>query len=145
MREIEVLEHLADVLALPSTYREGLPTVLMEAGAAGKPVVAYRNRGSDDIIVDGETGFSVPAHNVAALTEAIARLLDDRNLAGRFGEAGRRRVCSTFSFAQGVRGQLDAYADALEAGGINASLLRGPLGEPVFSLAAGNSRQEDGQ
>ncbi len=61
------------------------------------------------------------------------------------GKAVRRRVCSTFSFTKGVRAQLDAYVDALEARGVNASLLRGPLGKPIFSLAAGNSQQEGGQ
>jgi len=136
------LMFLTDVLVLPSTYREGLPTVLIEAGAARKPVVAYRNRGSDDVIVDGQTGFSVPGHDVAALTDAIARLLDDRDLARRMGEAGYERVRSTFSFAQGVQAQLDAYAEALRQKGIDASLLDGPPGEPIFSLADGDKQGE---
>ncbi len=131
---------LTDVLVLPSTYREGLPTVLMEAGAAGKPVAAYRNRGSDDIIVDGETGYSVAAGDVEALAAAVGRLTDDSELARRMGEAGRRRISSTFGFAQGVRAQLDAYADALEAKGIDASQLRGELGDPVFSLVEGQGQ-----
>ena len=139
--DVVELMHLADVLVLPSTYREGLPTVLMEAGAAGKPVVAYRNRGSDDIIIDGQTGFSVSAHDVTALTEAVARLLDDPDLGARLGEAGRQRVHSMFSYAQGVRAQLDAYADALQARGLDASLLRGPLGKPIFRLAEGDQGQ----
>jgi glycosyltransferase involved in cell wall biosynthesis len=131
------LLHLADLLVLPSTYREGLPTVLMEAAAAGKPTVAYRNRGSNDIILDGRTGYLVPAHDVAQLTDRVARLLDDAALARSLGEAGRRHVAATFSYAQGVAAQLDAYAAALEAKGLDAAVLRGPLGEPVFSLAAG--------
>lgn len=130
------LMYLADVLLLPSTYREGLPTVLMEAGAAGKPVVAYRNRGSDDIVVDGQTGYSVAAGDVAALADAAGRLLADADLAMRLGRAGRERVASTFSFAQGVRAQLDAYTEALEAKGFEPGVLRGELGEPVFSLQA---------
>lgn len=143
--DVAELMFLTDVLVLPSTYREGLPTVLIEAGAAGKPAVAYHNRGSDDILVDGQTGFSVPAHDVAALSDAIARLLDDADLAARLGEAGRQRVHSTFSYAQGVRAQLDAYADALQARGLDASLLRGPLGDPVFSLATDGPQQGGGQ
>jgi glycosyltransferase involved in cell wall biosynthesis len=135
--DVTALMALADVVALPSTYREGLPAVLMEAAAAGKPVVAYRNRGSDDIIVDGETGRSVPARDVAALTDAVGRLVDDADLARRMGDAGRRRVNATFGYLQAVRAQLGAYADALEAKGIDASQLRGDLGQPVFSLAEG--------
>jgi len=132
--DVIALMHLGDVLVLPSTYREGLPTVLMEAGAAGKPVIAYRNRGSNDIIVDGQTGYLTPPHDVAALTAAVDRVLTDPELARRLGAAGRQRVTSTFSYAQGVRAQLDAYADILDRKGIDASSLRAPLGEPVFSL-----------
>lgn len=132
--DVIALMHLGDVLVLPSTYREGLPTVLMEAGAAGKPVIAYRNRGASDIIVDGQTGYLTPAGDVPALTAAVERVLDDANLARRLGAAGRERIASTFSFAQGVRAQLDAYADILERKGFDASSLRRPLGEPIFCL-----------
>lgn len=127
------LMHLADVLVLPSTYREGLPTVLLEAGATGKPVVAYNNRGSRDIIVDGETGYLIQAGDVHALAEAMGRVISDPELARRMGEAGRRRVRSTFAFDQGVRAQLDAYAAALEIKGIDAAILKQPLGEPLFA------------
>ena len=133
--DVVALMHLADVLVLPSTYREGLPTVLMEAGASATPVVAYRNRGSDDIIADGETGYSVPANDVAALTDALDRLLLDPELRRTMGQAGRTRVRERFSYPQGVSAQLTAYADALEAKGIDAASLRGPVGAPVFSMA----------
>jgi glycosyltransferase involved in cell wall biosynthesis len=139
--DVVALTHLADLLALPSTYREGLPTVLMEAGAAAKPVVAYRNRGSDDVIEHGRTGYSVPAGDVDELTCAIGRLVDDPELARRMGEAGYERISTTFGFAQGVRAQLDAYADILEFKGIDAASLRGELGEPLFAMASGG---EDG-
>lgn len=135
--DVTALMALADVVVLPSTYREGLPAVLMEAGAVGKPVVAYQNRGSDDIVVDGETGYRVPARDVVALTDAVGRLVDDPALARRMGDAGRRCVNVTFGYHQAVRAQLDAYAGALEAKGIDASGLRGDLGDPVFSLAEG--------
>jgi glycosyltransferase involved in cell wall biosynthesis len=135
--DIVSLMHLADLLLLPSTYREGLPTVLIEAGAAGKPVIAYRNRGSNDIVFDGRTGFLVPADDLDALTSRVAQLLDDPALARAMGEAGRRHVAATFSYAQGVGAQLEAYAAALEAKGLDAAVLRGPLGPPVFSLATG--------
>ena len=132
------LMHAADVLLLPSTYREGLPFVLLEAGAAGKPVVAYRNRGANDVVVDGQTGFLVAAGPGAppALAGAVARLLDDCELARRLGEAGRRRVAQEFSYAQAVRAQLEAYADVLERKGYDVSMLRGEPGEPRFSLAS---------
>jgi glycosyltransferase involved in cell wall biosynthesis len=142
--DVVALMHLSDVLVLPSTYREGLPTVLMEAGAAGKPVVAYRNRGSDDIVVDGQTGFSVPAGDVAALADALGRCLADPQLCRTLGDAGRRRVTETFGFRQGVAAQLAAYAGALEAKGIDASMLRGEPGQPVFRLTTGGAPDPTG-
>ena len=143
--DVVALMHLGDVLVLPSTYREGLPTVLMEAGAAGKPVIAYRNRGSNDIIVDGQTGYLTPAGDVAALTAAVERVLGDADLARRLGAAGRQRVKSTFGYAQGVRAQFDAYADILERKGLDASSLRRPLGEPLFRLDSSCDSCEEGR
>ncbi len=82
---------LMDVLALPS-HREGFPTVVLEAQAAGKPVVAARSTGCVDSIVDGETGLLFPVGDVAALTDALARVLADKALAGKMGRAGRERT-----------------------------------------------------
>jgi glycosyltransferase involved in cell wall biosynthesis len=85
-----------DVFALP-TYREGFPTVALEASAAGKPVVATRATGAVDAVVDGTTGLLVPVGDVQALTEALGRLLADPGLAGRMGLAGQERVRREFS------------------------------------------------
>jgi glycosyltransferase involved in cell wall biosynthesis len=85
-----------DVLALP-TYREGFPTVALEASAAGKPVVATRATGAVDAVADGITGLLVPVGDVQALTEALGRLLADPELAGRMGRAGQERVRRDYS------------------------------------------------
>ena len=136
--DVVELMHLADVLVLPSTYREGLPTVLLEAGAAGKPAVAYRNRGSSDAVVDGQTGYLTPPRDVEALAGAIVKLLGDADHARQLGLAGRQRVIEEFDFVHGARAQLDAYAAALEAKGIEAECLRRPLGEPRFEMDLGD-------
>src|SRR6266436_148132 len=86
---------MADVLVLPS-HREGLPTVILEGHAAGKPVVGARATGIVDVITDGETGLLFPAGDVAALAEAIARLLTDKGLAHRLGLAGQEQVKQKF-------------------------------------------------
>lgn len=88
--------HLMDVLALPSR-REGFPNVVLEAGAAGKPVVAARATGTVDAIVDGVTGLLVPAGDSIALAEALGRVLGDPGFAARLGSAGRARVIAKFS------------------------------------------------
>ncbi len=80
-----------DLLVLPS-HREGLPTVVLEAQAAGKPVVAARATGIVDAVVDGETGLLFPVGDAAALTKAAARLLSDHALARKLGRAGHERA-----------------------------------------------------
>ena len=84
-----------DVCVLPS-YREGLPTVPLEAAAMCVPVVATRIPGCVDAVADGETGTLVGVHDAAALAAAVARYLADPHLRRRHGEAGRQRVLRDF-------------------------------------------------
>jgi glycosyltransferase involved in cell wall biosynthesis len=86
---------IADVLVLPS-HREGLPTVVLEAHAAGKPVVGALATGIVDLVVDGENGLLFPVGDVPALAEALARLISDRALARKMGHAGQERVMREF-------------------------------------------------
>jgi len=86
---------IADVLVLPS-HREGLPTVVLEAHAAGKPVVGALATGIVDLVMDGETGLLFPVGDVPALAEALARLISDRALARKMGHAGQERVMREF-------------------------------------------------
>jgi glycosyltransferase involved in cell wall biosynthesis len=83
-----------DVFVLPSLY-EGLPTTLMEAMAAGRPVVATDVDGNRDLIRDGETGLLVPPRDAEALADALVHLLsapDERERLGRMAlEAARSR------------------------------------------------------
>ncbi|MGH7755422.1 MAG: glycosyltransferase family 4 protein [Vulcanimicrobiaceae bacterium] len=88
-----------DIFALASTERpgehEGIPVAVMEAMAAGIPVVATRT-GSLDELVDAGSGFLVEHSDAAALADAIGRLLSDRGLRRRTGQRGRARVCEAF-------------------------------------------------
>ncbi|MGB4785566.1 MAG: glycosyltransferase family 4 protein [Candidatus Acidiferrum sp.] len=86
---------IADVLVLPS-HREGLPTVVLEGQAAGKPVIGASATGIVDVVVDGETGLLFPVGNVPALAEAIARLITDKGLADKLGLAGQEQVKRKF-------------------------------------------------
>jgi glycosyltransferase involved in cell wall biosynthesis len=95
VQDIAPFYHLMDVLALPS-HREGLACVLLEANAAGKPVVATRATGTVDAVVDGVTGILVPLGNPKALALALERLLQDKELAETMGLAGRARVLREF-------------------------------------------------
>lgn len=84
-----------DLLVLP-TYREGLPTVLLEAAAMALPAVATRVTGCVDAVRDGETGKLVPARDADALANAIAGYADDSSLRAQHGAAARQRVLECF-------------------------------------------------
>ncbi|MCC6173791.1 MAG: glycosyltransferase family 4 protein [Chloroflexi bacterium] len=99
-----------DLLVLPSLW-EGFGLVLLEAMAAGRPVVASAVGPIPEIVVDGETGRLVPPGNPAALASAIVQVLSDSDLAVRFGTAGRQRVERAFSLERMV-----AQTDALYQG-----------------------------
>jgi glycosyltransferase involved in cell wall biosynthesis len=63
-----------------------------------------------EVVVDGETGFVVPPNDPPALGRAVAALLHDRELEGRLGAAGRKRVLTRFRWEQVVDRCLEAYA-----------------------------------
>jgi lipopolysaccharide/colanic/teichoic acid biosynthesis glycosyltransferase/glycosyltransferase involved in cell wall biosynthesis len=100
--------HLMDVLALP-TYREGFPAVPLEAQASGIPVVTTTATGAIDSILDGETGFLVPAGDAMALASALGALLDDAELRARMGQAARLRMERDFSRTAVEREQVRIY------------------------------------
>jgi len=99
----------ADVVAL-SSFTEGLPNVLLEASAAGVPVVGTAVGGVPEVIADGVTGYVVPPGNPAALAGRLTRLLADRDLRREFGDAGRARMQSHFTFDA----QAEAYLRLIE-------------------------------
>ncbi len=86
---------LMDLFVFP-THREGLGRVLLEAAAAGKPVVSTRTTGVVDVVLDGVTGILVPPRDPRALAKAAGRILDDHGMAARMGDAGRRLVREDF-------------------------------------------------
>ena len=89
----QVPEHLQimDIFVLPS-YREGFPRSVLEAMSCSLPVVATKIRGCREAVVPGETGLLVPPRDAAALTEAVAHLLDHPDQAVQLGQAGRERT-----------------------------------------------------
>jgi glycosyltransferase involved in cell wall biosynthesis len=111
---------VADVLAaldvvVLSSDREGSPLAVMEAMAAGKPIVATRVGGVPDLVVDGEHGLLVPPRDPASLAEALGRLLRDPQLRRTLGESGRERQRRDFDIATTVRKIEDLY-EALARG-----------------------------
>jgi hypothetical protein len=91
----------ADIFALASVIdaqgaSDVFPTVILEAMASGRAVVSTRLAGIPELVVDGETGILVSPGDPAALTDALQRLLCDRELRLRYGRAGRARIEQDF-------------------------------------------------
>lgn len=114
----DVRPHLADFdLVVLASRREGLPLVLLEAMAMGRPVVATTVGGTPEVVLDGETGLLVPPGDWRALADAIVRVLSDTERARRMGEAGRQVVEERFRLSQMV-GRIDSmYSELLAARG----------------------------
>ena len=86
-----------DVFVLPSVLPDSFPTVILEAMAAGKPVVATRSGGASEMVINGETGFLIPIGNVEEGKVALEQLIQDPDLREQLGESGRTRVLNTYS------------------------------------------------
>ncbi len=86
----------AAIGVLPS-YREGLPKSLLEAAAAGLPLVAFDVPGCREIVQEGVNGFLTPPQDAIALADAIERLATDRGLRERMGAASRKRAVEEFA------------------------------------------------
>ena len=102
-----------EIVVLPSYYGEGVPKVLLEGAAAGRPLIASDINGCREIVRDGENGLLVPARDVGALARAIRKLVEDPALRDQMGAAGRRIVAEHFSVEQVARETLETYRDLL--------------------------------
>lgn len=94
--DVPVLLQAADIFLLPS-HSEGMPLTIMEAMAAGLPVLATNVGGIPEVVVDDVTGILVPPHEPKRLAEALSNLAADAQLCNRMGAAGRDRVEQHFT------------------------------------------------
>jgi glycosyltransferase involved in cell wall biosynthesis len=117
--DVPALLARSDVFVLASRS-EGAPLSVLEAMAAGLPVVASRVGGIPEIVVDGETGVLVEPGDPRPLADALGRLLGDARLRARMGDAGRRRVLERFDVEAVRRRHLDLYARELSRPGVAA-------------------------
>lgn len=95
-----------------SSLTEGISVTILEAMAAGLPVVATRVGGNAEVVLDGSTGRLVPAREPARLADALAALLREPATRSTYGAAGRRRVESDFSVDTMVARYLELYGAA---------------------------------
>ena len=83
---------------------EGTPVAVMEASAAGVPVISTRHTGIQDVILHGETGFLVDEHDVQGMAQYMAQLLADAELAHELGRKGKVRIRDNFSMDHHIGG-----------------------------------------
>ncbi len=93
--------HDSDIFVLPS-FSEGLPVALMEALAAGVPVITTAVAGIGELVEDGINGYLIPPGAIEPLAQRLELLLDDASLRQRMGQAGRLKVEQEFNLAQEV-------------------------------------------
>lgn len=114
--DIPALFAASHVVVLPS-YREGLPKVLIEAAACGRPTVTTDVPGCRDAVQSDRTGLLVPVGDVGALADAIGRLLADAGLRQRMGLAGRTWAEQAFDIEDVIQRHLEIYEPLLRTTG----------------------------
>ncbi len=111
-KDVPRLMRALDVFVLPSTLPDPLPTVVLEAMAAQRPVIATAHGGALEMVVHEQTGFLAPHHDVTGFAETMLLLADDNDKRKRMGEAGRERLERTFSrkrFRSDIRHCVTSY------------------------------------
>lgn len=99
------------IVCLPTKYGEGVPKVLLEAAAAGRPVVATDTAGCSEVVDDNVEGFLVPAGNSRALANALLRLIRSPDEREVFGQAARKKAEANFAIDSIVQATLKIYED----------------------------------
>lgn len=118
-RDLERVYADLDVVVLTSR-NEGLPVAVIEAMAAGRPVVATRVGGVADVVEDGVTGHLASSGDAEAVAAAVVDLLLDPKRSQTMGQAGRERVVQRFQTGRLLSDLDGLYRDLLRARGIHA-------------------------
>lgn len=105
----EILAAL-DVFVLPSILPDPLPTVILEAMASGKPVVATAHGGACEMVRDKQTGYLIPWNDAAKAAEIIQPLLEQDSIRKQMGQEGRKRVLEQFSLEAFRKNMLKCFS-----------------------------------
>ncbi|MBU4374100.1 MAG: glycosyltransferase, partial [Euryarchaeota archaeon] len=112
--DVERLLKLADIFVI-SSLREGTSIAILEAMAAGVPVIATRVGGNPELIQDHVSGLLVRPCDPDLLAQAIIKLLQDKNLSGRFKQAARETAIGKYSEVVNLNRLIDLYKEVLYA------------------------------
>lgn len=104
----------SSIFCLPTYYGEGVPKVLIEAAASGRPIVATDIAGCREIVRDGENGIMVREKNVPDLVSAIQKLINNPDLRKKMSEKGRKLAMEYFSSDKVISDTISVYQDLLK-------------------------------
>lgn len=127
--------HTADVFCAPSTGQESFGIVLLEAMAAGRPIVTTSIPGYREVVTDGKEGLLVPPKDTQAVAAALGRLLGDASLRARLGAEGRR-TARRYAWEQVAGDVLDYYGETIHRRELLAAVHR-PRFRRVRRVASG--------
>lgn len=102
--DINEILNAVDLLVLPAIAGEGMPNVVLEAMACGKPIIATTVGGTGEAVRHGENGFLVPPGEVAAMQNALAAILGDHSMSSQFGRNSRTIAEKEFSLLKQIAG-----------------------------------------
>lgn len=109
----EIIQSSA-IVVLPSYYREGVPKILLEAAATGRPIITTNLPGCREVVEHNVNGLLIEAQNPQQLADAIVLLLNDKDKRIKFGKAGHEKASSEFDVVSVVRRTLDVYDRMME-------------------------------
>jgi glycosyltransferase involved in cell wall biosynthesis len=112
LADVRAVYAALDVLVIPSST-EGLPNVLLEAFAFGKPVVATPVGGIPEVLTEGESGYLVDPDDPDTFAQRVLALLNNPDLAREMGDCGRRTVLMKFNFQERTRRLERLYEDIM--------------------------------
>ena len=118
-KDIPAVMAALDVLVISSHY-EGLPVALLEAMAAGRPIVSTAVNGVPSVVEDGESGILVEPSNSNALADACLRLIDNPDLRRKMGQNGHERIQSRYSMTAMTEKTVALYSNLISTHGVAA-------------------------
>ncbi|MCH8125697.1 glycosyltransferase [candidate division KSB1 bacterium] len=111
-KKVESIINVFDIgvlLTNPGVYGEGISNSILEYMALAKPVIATNGGGTNEIVIDGTTGFLVRPYEIEMLSERVEYLLNNRDVASSMGQAGKGRVINDFSLDRMTNNYLELY------------------------------------
>lgn len=103
----------ADIMCFPSFYREGVPKSLLEASAAGLPIITTDSVGCRDTVEEGKNGFIVPPHSPMDIAKALENLIEDADLRKKMGKYSRKKAEKEYDVENVAKTHIEIYESLL--------------------------------